>query len=88
MPDINKTDLVEDLRAAAMFWEAGGVEAERTIEWKAADAIEAQAAEISRLRDALTTALPAIDGYVDRCDFTKGNAIREIARTALEANHG
>ena len=38
--------LVEDLKAAALYWEMnGGIVKETTLEWKAAAAIEALAAE-------------------------------------------
>lgn len=65
--------LIEDLRAAAMFWETGGVEKERTLEWKAATAIESLSRQLEEARDATETERfpktlglihAALDGYV------------------------
>lgn len=106
MPDINKTDLVAKLLELLDGHMPGckqGYACTCGAVWSrarsAADTIEAQAAEISRLRDALKPFAKAAedidDNNHDRWEMWEHPASMNIhvadmrrARTALEANHG
>lgn len=103
MPELNQNaDLVERLRHAATTAANDDLTRPMTQERRrhtdrvvamseAADALETQAAEISRLRDALADMVQRFELYAGPNDIHAGHhdkALLDRARTALEANHG